>query len=531
MIAESTIAQVSDRSILSEIASSYFPLKKKGNQFWGCCPFHHERSPSFAINDDKGLWKCWGCGKSGNVFGFIMEIERVSFPESVSLLASRLGIEVEQAKSGAADNKRRLILDSLEKASESFFRCLVSKVGEPARMALKARGFDRRMCEIWGVGYASEFMDIGVGMEEQIAAGLCYENGSPRFKNRITFGIRNESGVLLGFSGRALDNHPAKYLNSPETLVFNKGRLLYAMDRARRPIIDSGEAIVVEGQVDAITCHKAGLTTVVAPLGTGFTAVHGQMLKRLCNRVVLAFDGDNAGQEAARKAYAGLVGLGIEVRYAVMPHKVDPDGFIRGGGDFRKMVDEAELYPVALAKSLPMNTIEEKEEALDRVGYALSCMEDGISRDSLATDLSRVLGVKPSVLKKRAAMGGGHINIPTMDGGGISETERQLIAHLLQCGKDLARPYDWKMVVSQYGHICAIMDSDYEAGNPSSIAPIIAKLGDRANGVLTTHCEEVHDIDVKSIYKSMVESSLKKMRGDGSKMDDMLPLLATLKSL
>lgn len=537
MITESTIESAKESTLLSDLARTYFPMKRRGGQFWACCPFHNESSASFSINDDKGMYKCWGCGVGGNIFRFVMEMEKLSFPEAVEFLCARAGLPVERGKSGALDDRRKRIGAALNEANAHFFSMLVGRAGDAVRPQIKVRGFTRELCERWDVGYAPK--DYGLGsedMEYMVGAGLAYDNGSLRFKDRIMFGIRNDSGALVGFSGRTTVNHPAKYLNTPETAVFSKGKILYGMDKARKKIIESGIVVVVEGQIDVIKCHAAGLDVAVAPLGTGFTASHASTIKRLCNEAVLVFDGDKAGREAARKAFAGLSSVGVTVRSVVLGEGEDPDSFLDRGGNLLKMVEEAKLYPEALALSLDCSTVERKEEALGLVAFALSCLEAGITRDDLSNRVAKIIGVKPSLLKKKALVGGGHISLPTTTiyGAPVSETESHLLAHLMQCGKEGALPYDWLLAGNQ--NVGIVMGWDYEAGNPSSLAPLLARLGpevESAVGGIT--CEDVAGIDIKATYKSMVEAQMRVVAGEVANKTkqavDLHPYLDTLKNL
>ena len=526
MISETTIASIAGNVRLSEIAGDYFPVKKRGGRFSALCPFHRERTPSFFINDEKNTYHCFGCGAGGSLFRFVMEMEKISFPEAVKRIGAKAGIEVQEEDS-EADKLRRGLLSAVYRANEQFFKLLLGSEGGDARSALKVRGFNRQICEDWRIGYAPKHYTLSGHADDHTLSGLAYENGTLRFTNRIMFGIADEAGTLVGFSGRTTDNHPAKYLNSPESSIFYKGKLLYGLDKAKRSIIDRGIAVIVEGQIDTIRCHLAGIDNAVAPLGTGFTSFHGSTIRRLCGEAVLVFDGDKAGKEAASKAFAGLASLGVKVR-AVMLSDGDPDSFIVSGGDLASLISEAKLYPEALAESLDKDSIEDKQIAMGKVGQALSVLEDGIERDELANRCAKLLGIKPAQLKKKMAMGGGHIALPTETRYGEQKGEswKQLVAHLLLCGKESALAYNWNLLAD--GDIQTIMDSDYEAGNPSSIAKIISQLDNNAEAAIQgiSH-QDIADLDIHSIYKSMLEAEIKRR----TSMVDLMPLLDTLKGL
>jgi DNA primase len=526
LISETTIASIAANVRLSEVAGDYFPVKKRGGRFVALCPFHRERTPSFFINDEKGNYKCFGCGAGGSAFRFIMEMDKINFPEAVRKLGAKAGIAIEEQES-EADKLRKGLVSVVYKAHQQFFSLLLSKEGVDARKILKERGFNKEICEEWKIGFAPKSYALSGNTDHHTLSGLTYDNGTLRFTNRIMFGIADESGTLVGFSGRTTDNHPAKYLNSPESPLFHKGKLLYGLDKAKRSIIDSGQAVIVEGQIDTIRCHLNGITNAVAPLGTGFTASHGSTIRRLCGEAVLVFDGDKAGKEAASKAFAGLASLGVKVRAVMLPDG-DPDSFIVSGGDLASLISEAKLYPEALAESLDKDSIENKQIAMGKVGQALSVLEDGIERDELANRCAKLLGIKPSQLKKKMAMGGGHIALPTETRYGEQKGEswKQLVAHLLLCGKESALAYNWNLLAD--GDIQTIMDSDYEAGNPSSIAKILSQLDNNAEAAIQgISQEDIADLDIHSIYKSMLEAEIKRR----TSMVDLLPLLDTLKKL
>lgn len=526
MISETTIASVAANVRLSEIAGDYFPVKKRGGRFSALCPFHRERTPSFFINDEKNTYHCFGCGAGGSVFRFVMEMEKISFPEAVRRMGAKAGIAIEEQES-EADKLRRALVSVVHHANEQFFKLLLGSEGRDARGILKVRGFNRQICEDWKIGFAPKHYALAGNTNHHTLSGLTYDNGTLRFINRIMFGITDESGTLVGFSGRTTDNHPAKYLNSPESPIFHKGKLLYGLDKAKRSIIDRGMAVIVEGQIDTIRCHLSGITNAIAPLGTGFTASHGATVRRLCGEAVLVFDGDKAGKEASFKAFAGLASLGVRVKAVMLPEG-DPDSFLVSGGDLASLISKAKLYPEALAESLDKKSIEDKQIAMGKVGQALSVLEDGIERDELANRCAKLLGIKSSQLKKQAAMGGGHRALPTETRYGEQKGEswKQLVAHLLLCGKESANAYNWDLLADD--DISTIMAADYEAGNPASIAKIISQLDNNAEAAISgISREDISDLDIHGIYKSMLEAEIKRR----TSMVDLMPLLDTLKKL
>lgn len=531
MISDQTIQAVASGVTLSEIARGYFPVKRRGSQFWGCCPFHAERTASFCLNDEKGMYKCWGCGKGGNIFRFVMEMDRITFPEAVRKLGAIAGVAVEEEETPQGKLVKAMLSANF-KANEFFFRSLLSPSGAEARRQLKARGFTKELCEAWGIGFApDQYTFDGDGAS---ACGLVYDNGSPRFKNRIMFAIRNESGSIVGFSGRAISAHPAKYLNSPDSPIFNKGKLLFGLDKAKKDIMDKGEVVIVEGQIDAIRCHLSGVTNTVAPLGTAFTELQASTIKRLCGSAVLTLDGDQAGQEAARKAFALLSAVGVEVKSVNLPVGKDPDDFIVEGGNLFAEVAKALPYPEALAKALPHDTAGDKLVAARKVGFALSRLPDNVVRDSTATKLAKVIGVKIGELRKYVATAGGHAAIATREIAPIkSEGVRHLIYHLLYCGKNQAARFDWSLVGEPT--VIQIMEMDYEAGNPASIANVLGQLDasveSSIQGVIK---EDALELDIKGVYRGLLELAARSKAEEvatGKSSDSLIPILSALKQL
>jgi len=525
LIAEETIRAIAESVRLSEVAGDYFPVKRMGGRYSALCPFHRERTPSFFINDERGTWHCFGCGAGGSLFRFVMEMDRISFPEAIRKLGQRAGIAVEEQET-EADKRKKAMVAAVADANSTYFSLLLGNEGQEARQMLRERHFGKEICKSWDIGFASGNYQLIGHPAILTETGMTYERGKLRFTNRIMFGIRNESGCLVGFSGRTTDGHPAKYLNSPESSIFTKGKLLYGMDKAKRAVIDSGQVVLVEGQIDCIRCHLAGITNAVAPLGTGFTTHHGAAVRRLADSAVLVFDGDKAGLEAARKAFAGLVSLGVKVKGVFLPDGADPDSFILGGGDLKALIEASKSFPEALAEH--HKDCEDKTTASSKVAGCLSALDDGIERDSLATRCAKILGVRASSLKKQIAFGG-HKSIPTETryGHQLGESERLLIAHVLLCGKYQTQQYDWS-VLSDNPEIQAVIKADFKAGDPSSIARALSELdGSIEAAIHGIAKDDVAGLDVKAIYKSLLAEEVKKK----TTMVDALPLLATLKKL
>jgi DNA primase len=352
-----TIEQIAAANDIVEVIGTYFPLKRAGSTFKALCPFHQEKTPSFTVSPSRQTFHCFGCGAGGSVFRFVMDYEHLEFPAAVKKLATRVGIPVieERGSSPGEEDRqheaRRALLQLHAEAAEWFHENLVkAKIGAPAREYLKGRGIDRRIAKDWQIGFAPESWDAflswalerGYQQRLLLESGLITrrdesagdDKGYDRFRNRIMFPIHNDVGEVIAFSGRILDKEAeaAKYVNSPETPLFRKGRVLFGLHKTKRGLIEADCAIVCEGQLDLITLFEAGITNVVAPQGTAFTENQARILKRFVSEVVLCFDADAAGQKAAERSLDALLQNNLVVRVAEMLVGEDPDSMVRKRG-------------------------------------------------------------------------------------------------------------------------------------------------------------------------------------------------------
>ena len=371
------IAEIKARLDIVDVVGQKVALKKAGRTFKGLCPFHNEKSPSFIVFPDKGNYHCFGCGANGDVFSFVMKTENLDFGETLRLLAGRAGVELEPRPTQERANERRNeLLRALDAAARYYQQALRRPEAAPAREYLAERGLSSSTLDEFRIGWAPDRWDslfpylIGEGYSAEtiVAAGLAAkrENGDgyyDRFRGRILFPIHTERGELVGFGGRILDSGQPKYLNSPQTELFDKGSILFGIDRARSAIRASGHVVVVEGYVDVLIAHQSGIKEVVASLGTALTERQVNTLKRLTRTVVLALDADAAGDEAvlrglevARQVYGdatvavplpqGLVRLesqlDADIRIAALPRGRDPDEIIRENPrEWQSLVDQA----------------------------------------------------------------------------------------------------------------------------------------------------------------------------------------------
>jgi len=364
LVSPSTLEQIRAANDIVDVVGSYIPLKRNGANFVCLCPFHREKSPSFNVNPSRQIFRCFGCGKGGDVFSFVKEYESLDFMEAVRRLAERARIPLEFDDNPAAQAQRS-IKDQLLKLHEAITvrwqNCLATEAaGEVARAYLAKRGVSGDAVKEFRIGAAPESWDDTVNWAKSkgFAPELCEQAGLilrrdsggwyDRFRGRLMFPICDEQGRVIAFSGRILqgDEKSAKYVNSPETPIFTKGRVLFALDKAKRAILDAGHAVVAEGQLDTIACHAAGIRNVVAPQGTALTGDHARILKRYVDEVVLCFDGDKAGRSAAVRALDDLLSSGLAIKVASIPPPDDPDSFIKskGADAFRTVLGRAQGF-------------------------------------------------------------------------------------------------------------------------------------------------------------------------------------------
>mgnify|MGYP001558587058 CR=1 FL=1 len=344
LIPEQTLDDIQSRVDIAEVIGRYVLLKRAGRQFKALCPFHKERTPSFHINTDKQIFHCFGCGVGGNVFSFLMQQERLTFPEAVRQVAEQVGLELPAASSASRNGQAPRLLEILEKAARYYERMLLSpSLGKPARDYLRSRGVSDHARQVFRLGYApgggARLMEAAkrsrISLELLEQAGLTVRGTrslADRFRQRLLFPIQDLRGRVIGFGGRSLGGQEPKYLNSPETAVYTKGRQLFGLAQAKDAIVKAKTAIVVEGYFDCVWLWQAGIQRVVSPLGTAFTPEQAKLLSRFTDRVVLAFDADAAGEAAALRGIDVLVEAGLNVYVAQLPAGTDPDEFVRAYG-------------------------------------------------------------------------------------------------------------------------------------------------------------------------------------------------------
>jgi len=412
-----TIEQILAATDIVDLISSYFPVKRSGGNFKINCPFHGEKTPSFNINQAGQYYKCFGCGESGNAIPFLMEYENLPFVDAVKKLAERASITiVEEASDPESDKKRRKIsrIKELNNKTARFYheQLLHNPDAEHARSYLKSRGFTKEVAEKWLIGWAPRNSNLFFGMakkngfsgREIFQAGLGglkeKENPRaglyPRFYDQLTFPIHNDSGDVAGFSCRILraDDKRGKYINTSESPLFKKSKILFALDKARRPMRKEKFVLICEGQVDAIVLHEAGFENAIAGLGTALTEDHARMIKRYANRVVLCYDGDKPGLAAADKTFIQLTAQALPVKLMHLPQGDDPDTFIKAQGAeaFQTLLDNAKDYfDAKLDKVLPtvnLSSASERAKLLQELAVSVTAMSDDLLRDATIQNLA-----------------------------------------------------------------------------------------------------------------------------------------------
>lgn len=432
LIPQETLEQILSATNIVDLVGRYVKLKRAGGNYVGLCPFHTEKSPSFNVSPSRNSYHCFGCGVGGNAFRFLMEHDGLQFMEAVKRLGDAAGIRIQEEvwdANAERDAKMRSALMKVHREISQWFHQLLMRhpVADVARQYLKARGVNAEVAKRWQLGFAPGQGHLLRGwMETQgfseavmIAAGILAESDDdgqrsiyPRFRQRLMFPIRSDQGEVIAFSGRLLDPNAkaAKYLNSPETPIFNKGRVLFGFDQSRRAILKSSQALVCEGQMDLITLFEAGFENVVAPLGTAFSEAHARALKRHADEVVLCFDSDTAGIKAAERAFRILAPVGLGVRMAALPQGEDPDSLIRGQGTevFEQLLGSAEEfldYQLGLFDRRTKRGSRDRAAFVDLVAENIRYLENPVAQEEAVQQLALRLDVPVETIRARMRAG------------------------------------------------------------------------------------------------------------------------------
>lgn len=398
---DSIIAQVRGAADIVEFVQQVTPLKLAGKSYKGLCPFHREKSPSFHVDRDKGLFYCFGCGTGGDIFKFLTLTERFTFPEAVEHVAGRVGIELPKKRRTSRENDKDDLLSLMDDASEAFHQAL-GWTPNAADEYLKQRGVSKDIITKYGFGFAPESWDYILrrlgqkhGEKRLEAVGLVQPRKEKsgyydRFRNRLMIPIHSDTGALVGFGGRSLDGSEPKYLNSPESELFNKSRLLYNLHRSKDAMRRYDRAILVEGYFDAIAIDHAGVPGVVASMGTSLTTGQASLMRRYTRRVVLAYDSDNAGRAATLRAAPILLSAGLHVEALDLQGEKDPDSLIQkyGTDKFLEVLSSAlDIFEFGLrewARDVAQLSGREKSERVEQFMPLLSAVTDPVVRNEAA---------------------------------------------------------------------------------------------------------------------------------------------------
>ena len=451
--------KVKQQADVVRVVGEYVRLKKSGQNFTGLCPFHSEKTPSFAVHPVKQIYHCFGCGAGGDVFKFVMEMDKCGFPEAVRTVAEKCGIPIparrERSPEEKRENQQRSALVEMHREAQTFFTKQLEGTleGKAARAYLEDRGLDKEAIARFGIGYAPSGGDLLLRhLKQRYSEKLLAESGLisrdqsgrlfDRFRRRIIFPIANESGKVVAFGGRALGDDQPKYLNSPETPIYSKSNILYHLDRAKEALRRQEFGVLVEGYMDAIAVARAGVSNVVASCGTSLAEPQVKLLARFARRVVVNYDPDTAGQAATERSLTILLEQNFEVRVLALPGKADPDKFIReqGADAYLKVLKEAPAYVdylIGRARQMDLSTGEGKLRAVNYLMPYVQKIPNKLLRSEWATRIAQQLRVEEPVLRealrKAATERRSEVHTrPELVGRAVRPAERRLIRMLAE---------------------------------------------------------------------------------------------------
>lgn len=398
--------EIKSKNDIVDIVSQYVVLKRTGRNYMGLCPFHKEKSGSFCVSPDKQIFHCFGCGVGGNVFHFISKIENLNFKESVEMLANRAGVELPVSGNFEDDKLAKLksrVYEVNKCAAEFYHENLYKPTAKPGQEYVKKRHLDNKTLKAFKIGYSGRFNELytelkSKGFTEEEILASCLVNKNPdgkfidRFRNRLIFPIFDTHERVIAFGGRVLDDSKPKYINSPEDIVYSKGRHLFAFNIARK--YNSKTIIMVEGYMDAVSLHQRGIHNAVASLGTALTEAQGRLLRRSCEKVIIGYDADGAGQAATLRGLEILQNLGCDIRILQIEGAKDPDEFVvkYGPERFQMYVDKAislvEFKVKMLKKSLDLDNVNDKIKFLNEVAKIVAKVENSMEREVYVDKIS-----------------------------------------------------------------------------------------------------------------------------------------------
>ena len=537
---EELIDDIKNSNDIVDIVSQYVTLKRSGRNFFGLCPFHKEKTPSFSVSPDKQIFHCFGCGAGGNVIHFISKIENVDFKESLEILAERAGITLPTLEN-SFDEKKQILKEKIYEINKEvalhYHELLYKPISKPAQEYVKKRKLDNKTLKDYYIGYAPINFNLygflkekGFNDEEILASDLVIKKGNTyidRFKNRLIFPIQDVRNRFIAFGGRVLDNSLPKYINSPENLVYSKARNLYGLNIAKNSKLE--KIIIVEGYMDVISLHQRGIENVVASCGTALTEAQGRLLRKYAEKVIISYDSDSAGQAATLRGLEILNNLGCDIRILQMEGAKDPDEYVikYGNGRFNNLVENAisliEFKVKVLKKDLDLENVNDKVKFLNEVAKLMSTIDNkieqeiyidkiskdyNISREAIYAQINKLIYSKnqgQKILEKKPINKENkkEDNIPT----NLLKRENMIIALLLDGKvevynkiKKILSPEDFKRVENK--EIVQKLYEEFEKGN-SNIDNIleIFNQNEKIIGILTGIMAEDNEIkdDQKAI--------------------------------
>lgn len=414
---EELIEEIKNSNDIVDVISQYVILKRSGRNFFGLCPFHKEKSPSFSVSPDKQIFHCFGCGVGGNVIHFVSKIENIDFRETIELLANRANITLPTLDNSYQDNKKAILKSKVyeinEIAAKFYHENLYRPTSKEAQNYIKKRKLDNRTLKSFLIGYSGNFDELyrvlkqrGYTEEEILASSLVNktDNGRfiDRFRRRLMIPIQDTTGRFIAFGGRVLDDSKPKYINSPENIVYSKGRNLFGLNIAKKG--DTKKIIIVEGYMDAISLYQRGITNVVASLGTALTEQQGRLLRKNSEQVIIGYDADGAGQAATLRGLEILQNMGCDIRVLQIYGAKDPDEFIikYGPERFQKCVDNAislvEFKVKILKQNLNIENVNDKIKFLNEIAKILSKVDNNMEKEIYVDKISKEYGISKEAI-------------------------------------------------------------------------------------------------------------------------------------
>lgn len=414
------LEEIKNRNDIIDVVSQYVILKRRGRNYFGLCPFHNEKSPSFSVSPDKQIFHCFGCNVGGDVFHFIMKIENISFFESVKLLANRAGIELPTEAMSPEEEKREKLKENVYKLNKDaaifYHELLYKPESKAAQNYVKKRQLGNNTLKSFLIGYAGNNNELlkylkekGYDTQTMLTSNLIGKSQDGRlydkFRNRLMIPILDVKGKVIAFGGRVLDDSKPKYINSPESLVYSKGRNLFGLNVAVKNVHGRlDKLLIVEGYMDAISLYQRGITNVVASLGTALTDNQGQLLRRHCDQVILGYDADGAGQTAIMRGIGIMQSMGVDIRVLQISGAKDPDEFVLKYGPerFQKCMDNAisvvEYQVKNLKKSLDLNNTSDKIKFMNEIANILSKVDNSMEREVYVDKISRTYQISKEAI-------------------------------------------------------------------------------------------------------------------------------------